>query len=56
MNRKEILNELMKRYSFEKAHSIRQIATEDREFANDAVYVTMTRTLDGDIFNCKWKS
>ena len=34
MNRKEILNELMKKYSFEKAHSIRQIVTEDREFEN----------------------
>ena len=55
MNRKEILNELMKRYSFEKAHSIRQIATEDREFENDDVYIMMTRTLDGDIFDCKWK-
>lgn len=49
MNRKEILNELMKKYSFEKAHSIRQIATEDREFENDDVYIIMTRTLDGDI-------
>lgn len=55
MNRKEILNELMKKYSFEKAHSIRQIATEDREFENDDVYIIMTRTLDGDIFSCKWK-
>ena len=56
MNRKEILNELMKKYSFEKAHSIRQIATEDREFENDDVYIIMTRTLDGDIFDCKWKN
>ena len=55
-NSKELLNELMKRYSFEKAHSIRQIATEDREFANDDVYIIMTRTLDGDIFDCKWKN
>lgn len=55
MNRKEILNELMKKYSFEKAHSIRQIVTEDREFENDDVYIIMTRTLDGDIFSCKWK-
>ena len=55
MNRKEILNELMKKYSFEKAHSIRQIATEDRKFENDDVYIMMTRTLDGDIFSCKWK-
>ena len=55
MNRKEILNELMKRYSFEKAHSIRQIVTEDREFENDDVYIMMTRTLDGDILFCKCK-
>ena len=55
MNRKEILNELMKRYSFEKAHSIRQIATEDREFENYYVYIIMKRTLYGDIFSCEWK-
>ena len=55
MNRKEILNELLKRYSFEKARSIRQIATEDREFENDDVYIMMIRTLDGDIFSCEWK-
>ena len=56
MNRKEILHELMKRYSFEEAHSIRQIATEDREFENDDVYIVMTRTLDRDLFDCKWKN
>jgi hypothetical protein len=55
MNRKNLLKELMGRYSFEKAHSIVQIATEDREFENDDVYIMMTRTLDGDIFDCKWK-
>ena len=55
-NRKELLNELMKRYSFEKAHFIRQIATEDREFENDDVYIIMTRTLDGDIFDCTRKN
>lgn len=46
----------MKRYSFEVAHSIRQIATEDREFENNDVYIVMTRTLNRDIFSCKWKS
>lgn len=55
MNRKNLLKELMERYSFEKAHSIIQIATEDREFENDDIHIIMTRTLDGDIFDCKWK-
>lgn len=55
MDRKSLLKELRKRYSFEKAHSIVQMATEDREYENDDVYIVMTRTLDGDIFNCKWK-
>ena len=56
LNRIELLNELMKRYSFEKAHSIRQIATKDRKFENDDVYITMTRTLGEDIFDCRWKN
>ena len=55
MNRKNLLKELMKRYSFEKAHSFIQIATEDREFENDDIHIIVTRTLDGDIFDCKWK-
>lgn len=56
MNRKNLLKELMERYSFEKAHSIIQIATEDRKFENDDMYIVMTRTLDGDIFDFKWKN
>lgn len=55
MNRKTLLNKLMKRYSFEKAHSLIQIATEDREFENDDVHITMIRTLNGDVFDFKWK-
>ena len=46
MNRKEILNELMKKYSFEKAHSIRQIVTEDREFENDEEYIHCWECVD----------
>lgn len=56
LNRIELLNELMKKYSFEKAHSIRQIATEDREFENNDVYIIMTRTISADTFDCKWKN
>lgn len=52
MNREELLNELMKRYSFEKAHSIRQITTECGVFENYDVYIVMTNS---DTFNCKWK-
>lgn len=55
MNINGLLKELMGRYSFEKAYSIIQIATEDREFENNDVYIIMTRTLDGDIFSCRWK-
>lgn len=56
LNSIELLNELMKKYSFEKAHSIRQIATEDREFENNDVYIIMTRTINADTFDCKWKN
>ena len=56
MNRKELLNALMKKYSFERAHSIIQIVTEDREFENDDVYIIMKRTIDGDIFRGWWKN
>ncbi len=56
LNRIELLNELMKRYSFEKAHSIRQIVTENREFENNDIYIIMTRTICGDIYECRWKN
>lgn len=56
MNRRELLNELMKKYSFEKSHSFIQIATEDRIFENGDVTITMIRTPKADIFNCDWKN
>ena len=55
MDRKRLLNELMWKYSFEKAHSIIQIVTEDREFEDENVYIMMTRTLDGDVYYYEWK-
>lgn len=63
MDYKELLNELWRinavednrRYSFEKALSIIQIAREDREFEDENVRITMKRTPDGDIFDCMWK-
>lgn len=55
MNRKDLLRELMKKYSFEIAYSIIQIATEDREFEDDNARIIMTRTLDGDIYYLEWK-
>lgn len=55
MNRKQLLKELMKRYSFEKAHSFVQIATEDRIFINDDVKITMTRTLESDLYTLEWQ-
>lgn len=55
MNRKELITELQTRYSFEKARSIVQLTTEDRIYENDEACVTMTRTLEGDVFELTWK-
>ena len=55
MSSKELLQALQGKYSFEKAYSILQIATEDREFKNGNVEITMTRTLNGDVYYLKWK-
>lgn len=55
MNRKQLLNELMWRYSFEKAHSIIQIVTENREFEDENVHIIMTRTLGSDVYHYEWK-
>lgn len=55
MNRKQLLEELMKRYSFEKAHSFVQIVTEDRIFENEDVKITMTRTLEADLYTLEWQ-
>lgn len=56
MNKKNLLRELMKRYSFEKAHSIVQILMEDKKFENDDVSITMTCVNKREIFiECEWK-
>lgn len=55
MNRKQLLNELMWRYSLEEANSIIEIVTEDREFEDENVHIIMTRTFDCDIYYHEWK-
>ena len=54
MNRNQLLDKLMDKYSFEKSHSFIQIATEDRNFENDDVKITMTRTSEGDLYTLEW--
>lgn len=55
MSSKVLLQSLREKYSFEKAYSILQIVTEDREFENNDVKIVMTRTLNGDIYYLEWK-
>ena len=55
MNRKDLLCKLKAKYSFEKAHSIIHIATEDREYEDDNVKIVMTRTLMSDVYILEWK-
>lgn len=55
LNRKQLLEELMKRYSFKKAHSFVQIVMEDRIFVNDDVKITMIRTLKADLYTLEWQ-
>ena len=56
MTRKEARDTLMERqYSFEKVHAITQIATEDRYYEDKMVKITVTRTLDSDVFELEWK-
>lgn len=55
MSSKALLRSLKEKYSFEKAYSILQIATEDREFEDDNVRIVMNRTLNGDIYDLEWK-
>lgn len=56
IDRKELLRQLMHRYSFEVAHAIIQVTIECRGFENDNVYIMMTRTRYGDNFKLKWKT
>lgn len=45
LDRKGLLKELKKKYSFEKAHSFIQIAIEDRYFKNDEVDIFVPNTI-----------
>lgn len=42
LDRKSLLKELKEKYSFEKAHSIIQIAIEDGYFRNDEVDISVS--------------
>lgn len=55
MKKTDLVRNLMCRYSFEKSYSIGQIAEEDREFENDEVKITMTRTIQRDEYTLEWK-
>ena len=50
MTRHELLNQLMKKYSFEKAHSIIQAAIEDGYYDADNVRITVSETIAGTYF------
>lgn len=45
LDRKGLLKELKKKYSFEKAYSIIQIAIEDGHFKNDEVDISVHGTI-----------
>lgn len=45
LDRKELLKELKKKYSFEKAYSFIQIAIEDGYFKNDEVDIIVSDTI-----------
>lgn len=50
MTRRELLSQLMKKYSFEKAHSIIQAAIEDGYYDADKVRITVSETIAGTYF------
>ena len=54
MNKNQLLDKLMDKYSFEKAHSFIQIATEDGIFEDTDVKITMTRTSEGIVYTLEW--
>ena len=56
MCRKELLRALMTKYSFEKAHAMIQITTEDRIYEDNGVKITMIRTPQADVFELEWKN
>ena len=51
INRRELLKELMKRFSFEKSHSFIQITNEDGEFKNDIVHIQLIGNTNGYRYN-----
>ena len=56
MTRRELLNQLIKRYSFEKSHAIIQLAIEDGHYENKEVHVVVAEDLDGiRFFSMHWK-
>lgn len=50
MNRRELLSQLIKKYSFEKSHAIIQLAIEDGEYDNNQVHVESSRDATGSYF------
>ena len=56
MTRRELLDQLMKKYSFEKSHAIVQIAIKDGYYDNKEVHVVVSETLAGTyFFHMSWK-
>jgi hypothetical protein len=56
MTRRELLNNLIKKYSFEKSHAIIQIALEDGFYENDEVCVRVDESAGTILFfSLEWK-
>lgn len=56
MTRRELLNKLIRRYSFEKSHAIIQLAIEDGYYDNTEVHVVHAEDFDGNcFFSMRWK-
>ena len=56
MNRRELLNSLIKKYSYEKSHAIIQLAIEDGAYENNEVQVVVVENHDGTLdFSIVWK-
>ena len=55
MNGYDLLKELKKKFSFEKARSIVQIATELGAYESCYVKITTKRLPDSNVFTLEWK-
>lgn len=55
INHRELLKELMKKYSFEKSHSYIQIATQDMFFENVDMKIITLKTKDSYLYILVWK-